>query len=261
MKTSLIITTYNWKEALELCLKTTFTQSVLPDEIIVADDGSREDTAEMVHACRAYSPVPLIHSWQPDEGFRVAASRNRGIARSSGDYIIMIDGDLLLHRHFCADHIRNATPDRWLRGTRAFLTPEKTADVLRTGQTRIGFFERGLRFRRRTIHSNWLGKLWSRSKKERMVQGCNISCRREHAIAVNGYDEAFTGWGHEDSEFAARLANLGVRQKALHYQGIVYHLYHNERSLDRSASNRELWNETVRSGRVRCDKGIDQYLS
>ena len=94
-KSSLIISTYNWPEALRLCLLSVLGQSVLPDEVIIADDGSTGQTADVVEAMRPLFPVKLIHVWQEDNGFQLSKIRNKAIAMSSCDYIIQVDGDLI----------------------------------------------------------------------------------------------------------------------------------------------------------------------
>ena len=111
MKTTLIITTYNWKEALKSVLESVKRQTVLPDEVIVADDGSREDTKAMIDQMREGFPVPLVHSWHEDNGFQLSMSRNRAIAKASGDYLIMIDGDMVLSQTFIESHKRVAKPN------------------------------------------------------------------------------------------------------------------------------------------------------
>ena len=116
MLLSLIITTYNWKEALEVSLGSAFKQTILPCEIIVADDGSRSDTGEMVKRVAALSPVPVIHSWQEDKGFRLARSRNRAIAKARGEYIVLVDGDIILENHFIEDHLGFARPGFFIQG-------------------------------------------------------------------------------------------------------------------------------------------------
>ena len=87
-KVSLLIATYNWKEAGNLSLLSVFDQTTLPQEILIADDGSKDDTRQMIEEMRKISPIPIIHVWQEDKGFRVGAIRNKAIARASGDYII-----------------------------------------------------------------------------------------------------------------------------------------------------------------------------
>src|SRR5687767_10189138 len=107
MKVSTIVTTYNWPEALSLVLAGLARQSVLPDEVIVADDGSGERTRRtLLDAARSF-PTSLRHYWQDDTGFRAARARNGAIAAARGDYILFLDGDMVPHRHFVADHLRN----------------------------------------------------------------------------------------------------------------------------------------------------------
>ena len=106
MKCSLIICTYNWPEALALVLTSATFQSVAPNEIIVADDGSGESTAKVVQEFAKKTSIPIIHSWQKDDGCRIPHSRNRAIAKSNYEYIIMIDGDTILHGDFVKDHVK-----------------------------------------------------------------------------------------------------------------------------------------------------------
>lgn len=98
IKTSLLISTYNWCEALNLCLNSVLRQSQQPDEIVIADDGSREDTKLLIADFSKKSPVPIIHVWHEDIGFRKTIILNKAIAKCSSDYIIQIDGDLILHK-------------------------------------------------------------------------------------------------------------------------------------------------------------------
>jgi len=130
MRTSLIITTYNWKEALELSLLSVFTQSQFPNEIIIADDGSDNATREIVESLAKKSPVPLIHSWQQNKGFRLARSRNKAIAKATGEYLILIDGDIVLEQHFIADHILAAQTGFFVQGSRVLLNEKSTQQAL-----------------------------------------------------------------------------------------------------------------------------------
>ena len=100
MRISLIITTYNRPDALLLVLKSIEVQSLSPLEVIIADDGSDEKTMELINNFSAQSNLTIIHSFQKDKGFRAAKSRNKAIAKSKGDYIVLIDGDMILHPEF-----------------------------------------------------------------------------------------------------------------------------------------------------------------
>ena len=93
MKLSVIVTTYNRPHALKRVLEGLFCQTRLPREILVADDGSTEETRDLVDGCRADSPVPLVHVWQADKGFRLSRIRNKGILKATGEYLVILDGD------------------------------------------------------------------------------------------------------------------------------------------------------------------------
>lgn len=262
MRTSLIITTYNRKDALKLCVESVFRQTTLPKEIVIADDGSREDTAEVVRELAKRSPVPLLHCWQPDEGFRAAAARNRGIAASSGDYIVFIDGDMLLNPYFIADHQQIAKPRQWIQGGRVLLSAEKTERILASGELRLGFFDSGLGNRQNMIRSPLLSFLfrqpWRRSPSKG-VRSSNLSLWREDIERVNGFDEAFVGWGNEDCEFVVRLANIGLVRRNVKFAAIAFHLFHPENSKAAVPHNAVLLEESIRSKRRRCELGLDRY--
>ena len=148
VKVSLIITTYNWKEALEVALISAFSQTVLPDEIIVADDGSRSGTRKLVELMAKDSPRPVCHSWQEDKGFRLARSRNRAIARAKGEYIILVDGDVVLERHFIEDHLTFCRPGFFIQGTRVLLSSELSGKVLKKKNMDLSLCYRGVENRK-----------------------------------------------------------------------------------------------------------------
>jgi len=121
ISTSLIISTYNRSDALELCVKSVLRQSLLPDEIIIADDGSKEETGELIHQLATTSVVPIIHVWHEDLGFRLATIRNKAIVKATKEYIIQIDGDIVLHKDFVKDHVRFAQKGSFVTGSRVLI--------------------------------------------------------------------------------------------------------------------------------------------
>ncbi|WP_449465637.1 glycosyltransferase family 2 protein [Stenotrophomonas humi] len=270
---SLMVSTYNWKEALALVLRSAAQQSRLPDEVIVADDGSREDTAELLHTLAASFPVPLRHVWQPDDGFRLARCRNRGIAAARGDYLIQLDGDMIMHPHFIADHMRLARPGAFLQGTRIRTTDAETARLLSGGAPVFGpsvdayFRKEGDRstyhFGRRhhTLRIPWLAGLKSRSSGHPM--GCNVSFWRKDLLTVNGYDERMVGYGSEDLELDARLRQAGLRRRQIKFAALALHLEHRSSAPpDPSAPelpNNQLLYASRDAQRVRCEHGLDRH--
>jgi glycosyltransferase involved in cell wall biosynthesis len=272
---TVMVSTYNWKEALALSLRSLAMQSRLPDEVIVADDGSREDTAELLHEIARGFPAPLRHVWQPDDGFRKARILNRAIAAARGDYVIQLDGDMLAHPHFVADHLRLARPGRFLQGTRIRTTVAETARLLAGGKPRYGWFvdayfrdekDRGTwHFGRRhhTLRLPWLAQIKSRSTGHPM--GCNVSFWREDLLRVNGYDERMHGYGSEDLEIDIRLRNAGLRRAQIKFAALALHLEHKSVSsrdpADPELPNNKLLFASKEQRLVRSPLGLDAHLA
>jgi glycosyltransferase involved in cell wall biosynthesis len=265
MNSSLIITTYNWKEALAMVLASVARQRVLPDEVIVADDGSRSDTREMLEAIAGDFPLPLRHSWQPDEGFRAARSRNRAIAAAGGDYIVLLDGDMLLHREFIADHLHAARPGCFVQGSRVLTSAALSARLLAAGgDAAIPRFARGVRRRRNALHLPWLSDLHLRRSEgnpaPRGIKTCNQGWWRMDLLALNGFDERMQGWGREDDELAARALHAGLHCRQLRFAGLAYHLHHPERHQDGASRNDIYLQETRDTRATHAALGIDRHL-
>lgn len=261
MNVSLIVTTYNWESALRLTLLSATRQVRAPDEILVADDGSGPATARLLDRCRAESPIPIRHLWQEDLGFRAAASRNRAIAAARGQYIVLVDGDVILERHFIHDHCAAARRNWFVQGRRVYLGRKITRRITERGCWDLHPFAADLTNRKNAIRSALLSKLFSRTTNSlRGTLSCNMAFWREDAVAVNGFNEAFIGWGREDSEFATRLIHYGLRRRLYRHGAVMYHLYHPQNSRGSIAENDRLLLETRRSARVWCEEGLDRHL-
>jgi glycosyltransferase involved in cell wall biosynthesis len=260
-RTSLIVATYNWKEALAAVLSTVSAQRMLPDEVIVADDGSRSDTGELVARTAASFPVPLLHVWHEDAGFRLGTIRNKAMAAASGDYLIQLDGDLLLHPMFVAAHARFAERGTYVQGSRAMLGEVATARHLDAQDFRIGLLTRGVRNRANALYAPMLAR-FVRGPTDPLTRtrGANMAFWREDILRVNGYDERIEGWGREDSELAARLLNAGLRRRNLKFAAVAWHLHHTTRPQDTVSRNHAIFERTMRERTVRCECGIDRHL-
>jgi len=160
MNASLIITTYNWPEALELVLFSVMKQSTPPNEIIIADDGSSESTKAIVENFKLRSKVPIIHSWQEDKGFRLSRSRNLAIARAKYEFIIVSDGDMILHRDFVKDHLENAQKGVYLQGGRVLLQPNFSNQMISNRSLKQpSIISRGIKNRHNAIRSKLFSNL------------------------------------------------------------------------------------------------------
>jgi glycosyltransferase involved in cell wall biosynthesis len=263
IKTSLNISTYNWSQALKLCLLSVKAQKVLPDEVIIADDGSAAETRQLIAEFQKDFPVPIKHIWQADEGFQLAKIRNKGIAASSHDYIIQVDGDLILHPQFIADHIAFSKQNSFVSGSRVLLDKAYSEKLLIAGKAKVNLFNKGTSNKLNGLHLNFMRSYLGNSYKLNDVfylRGCNMAFWRKDLIKVNGYNEAITGWGLEDNEIAARLVNNGLQKRTLKFGAIVYHLFHPEKQRSGLNLNEGLLKETIDAKKTVCSKGLDQYL-
>jgi len=261
MKCSLIITTYNWPEALEIVLLSALNQTRVPDEIIIADDGSGDETSVLLKKYSFNSAVPIIHSWQEDRGFRLAHSRNLAISKSSFEYIIVVDGDMVLDKRFIADHLKCAKKGIYLQGSRVLLMDELSQEIFQKKKiNRLSIFSKKVKNRLNMIYAPWITKIYCLFKNQNLnrIRGCNFSLYKEDILAINGFNEAFITWGKEDSEFVQRLYNKGIQRKNLKFSAMQYHLYHKEGSA--SSDNISLLNETIENNLQWCKQGIDKYF-
>lgn len=261
MTTSLIVSTYNRPEALNLCLLSIFRQSRLPDEIIVGDDGSTDDTRKLISRLQKISPVPLIHVWHEDNGFRLAMMRNKSVAAAKGEYIIEIDGDLILHRNFIEDHIAFSAKGCFLRGGRCNLGLKLTTKLCSSlTLVSLHWWSYGIENKRTNAwHIPFVGRILSSFYKPKKISmGCNMSYFRDDFIAINGYDEFFEGWGSEDGDFAHRLILYGLKKRHLKFVGLVFHLYHEDKYMYNRKQNSEYRHRP--NPEIRCKNGVDKYL-
>jgi len=258
MKLTLIITTYNWPVSLELVLKSVKNQTICPYEVIIADDGSNIETKDVVNSFIRYSDINTIHSWQEDVGFRAARSRNNAILKSSGDYIVLIDGDMILHSNFIRDHIDSAESGYFVQGSRVLLSKKQTKKNLIHKNINFTFLSPGLMNRKNAIHSRFLSKVFlNKNKYISGVRSCNMAFYRNDFLNVNGFNNDFEGWGREDSELVVRLINSGVKRKNIRFCAIQYHLWHDENNRESLKSNEAILDAAIRNNIQYCKNGIN----
>lgn len=226
-KSTLVIATYNWPEALNLCLKSVLCQSVLPSQVIIADDGSDDRTKNVIANFVEMNRVEIKHVWHEDLGFRKTEVLNKAVKQADSDYIIQIDGDVILDKHFIADHLKQMEDGMFVRASRAHIT-ERLLPILYVSQKiDFKFYSKGIRNRFNALRIPWL--VWLVKKVElsgENVRGSNFAYWKSDFIKVNGYNNDLKGWGHEDEELATRLVNNGVFKKNVKLCCIQYHIFH-----------------------------------
>jgi glycosyltransferase involved in cell wall biosynthesis len=262
LRISLIVSTYNRPDALELVLKSVFNQRILPYEIILADDGSKTETRTLIEKFQQQSPVPMKHVWHEDTGFRLAEIRNKAIAAAEGEFISMIDGDMLLHPDFLLILVSLVQKNTYYQGKRVLLTKEKTEQLLESGQQpRLNFFSSGFKNRFNTISSSFLSPLLTKKKNTiNAVKGCSMHFWKEDAIRINGFNQNFVGWGREDSEFVCRLLNKGIKRKNIVFGSVAYHLFHPEASRTMLPENDQILAHAIEAKTTWCENGLNQHL-
>lgn len=256
MKISLIISTYNRPEALRLSLMSAKVQTRIPDEVIIADDGSKENTRELIKNFAKDFPCPILHAWQEDKGFRLAESRNNALRMAHGDYIVFIDGDIIMERHFIADHERLAEKGYFVIGSRASLKNKLTLKLIKEKKINISFYTKGVR---RKENALWLPFLtfWTKNlyhKRRFYGRGANMAMWFEDLRKVNGFDQELIGYGYEDFDLFNRLFNIGLKRKYAKFQAIEYHLFHEKDSIC-NENERHFLKDMKRT---RCKKGLKE---
>lgn len=261
---ALIIATYNWPQALQQTLRSVANQTILPNEVFIADDGSDERTANLIQQFKEqYPTINIIHVWHEDNGFRLAAIRNKAIRQAQSDYIIQIDGDIILNQHFIADHLSMNAKGYFVTGSRLLLSKKITEVLLESKKVNIAALRwKGKNFFN-TLRIPLLMRLLQNTYKTKgkhldYVKGCNMAFWKSDLYLVNGYDESFSGWGREDTDICIRLLHAGVKKKFIKFGGIQYHLHHPLASRDQLEAN-DVLIEQLRLNQISfCQHGLIQ---
>lgn len=258
MNVSLIITTYNNPIALRKVIDSVLSQTRKPDEVLIADDGSGEETAETIRRFSKVTPFTLIHVWQEHRGFRAAQIRNEAIRRSSCDYVILLDGDCIANRHFVADHLVLAEKGYFIQGKRVHVN-RSAVELFNCGKANSTSSLLNMVFSRMISNVHHIVRLpflpALKNRKLKGIKSCNMSFFREDILAVNGFDERFVQWGNEDSELACRFFKYGLSKKVHPFMAICFHLWH---PTNKTVTNetRKLLESAIASKEYFCEEGI-----
>ncbi|WP_026603060.1 glycosyltransferase family 2 protein [Methylomonas sp. 11b] len=267
---SVIVTTYNWPEALSACLLALMAQQDRRFEIIVADDGSGAATQKLIKDFIETSEIPLRHIWHEDQGFRAGTIRNKAVADSRGDYLLFMDGDCVALPDFISHHRQLAETGYFVPGNRLLLNEAYTSLVL--GQ-KIPLHEQSLGF----FLCQWLrgrinrllpllylplyGWRYWQPQNWQKAMTCNLAVWKDDFLATNGFDEVFEGWGYEDSDLVIRLIHYGVKRKEGRFAVPVLHLWHRHNDRSQHDENyQRLLQRVADTTMMRAELGVDQYM-
>jgi glycosyltransferase involved in cell wall biosynthesis len=269
LEVSVILTTYNRPDALAAVLRGFRRQDSGGFELIIADDGSGEETARQVAQEARRAAFPVLHVWQEDRGFRAAAARNKALARARGEYVIFIDGDCIPRQDFVRAHRALAERGWFVSGNRVLLSRDFTHRVL-TQELALECWSlaRWTYWRIRGATNRLLplvrlpGNLFRKWRRYAWqgVKTCNLGAWRRDLLGVNGLDERYVGWGHEDADLVVRLIRAGVHRKEGTFATAVLHLWHPQQDRHLLPRNVGRLAQAVAGQEIRAVLGVDQYL-
>lgn len=230
---SIIVSFYERMAHLKCCLDALSACMEDFDEVVVADDGSSEETVKVLGPLFASYPFRIVHAWHPKEGFRLAASRNNGIRRSRGDYLVFLDCDFAVLPGTIRCHTGNARRGRFVAGLCKYLPEESTRLLMEQGMTpeRLEELYKGLsdrpivREHRKFIRYSILIRLGLANPGKQRCSS-HFSIHRTDMESVNGYDENFVGWGGEDQDLSFRMVKGGLKGYSAIAGARMLHLWH-----------------------------------
>lgn len=253
---TVLLATYNWPKALELCLRSLSHQSDTKFDIVIADDGSTHETRELIDSLKPTFPVPITHLWHEDNGFRKSKILNLAIEKASGQYLIFLDGDCIVQPNFIQQHRLLAKEGQLVTGSRVLISESFTKELcnfenkhfeLIEKNSKFGFLYKSVEYRLKGQISKLLPLLFKLPRHPfrkyskhiwRRIKGCNMACWRGDAQRIFGFDESFEGWGHEDADFVFRLEDAGIQRISGSFATEVFHLWHRSQPSDNELVNK-----------------------
>ena len=232
---SIIISTYNAEAWLEKVLWSYEAQSFKNFEIVIADDGSKQPTFDLLEQMQKEVSFPIIHVWHEDNGFQKTMILNKAILKCNADYILMSDGDCMARKDFVAIHNEKKEKGYFLSGG-YFKLPMDISQKI----TKKDILSQDC-FNLKWLLANGLESSFKNNKlnaspiKAKILNtitptnaswnGHNASGWKKDILAVNGFDERMQ-YGGEDREMGERLFNMGIKSKQIRYNAICLHLDH-----------------------------------
>lgn len=248
MLISLIVLTYNRSDALLAVLDALCRQTDMDFEVVIADDGSRQEHVLAVTATGKKWPFSLCHAWHPDVGFTAAAARNMGARLAKGAYLIFLDGDCVPLPDFVQRHRALASENCFVNGSRVLLNEKLTVTALRQSlpaprANPIFWLRQRVQGRCNKLLGlflRWPAALRAQKTRFRWkgIRSCNFGLWLNAFERIGGFDEAYDGWGHEDADLVLRLHRAGYRRIDGFWATEVLHLWHQQASRSDELANR-----------------------
>ena len=267
MKISFIVLTYNRSDALLPVLGSLAEQCDEQHEVLIADDGSTSEQVKLIlDKCPVFK-CPVYHVWHPDTGFTAARCRNLATARAKGDYLIFLDGDCVPAKGFVEQHSRLAEKGYFVNGSRVLLSKKLTQRVTEGEISLPGCSAAFWLMARLSGDCNkllhllvWPWRLFRVKHRFewRGIRSCNFGVWKSDFAAVNGFDEVFSGWGHEDADLVLRLSHSGILRKNGFMATEVFHLWHPENKRDQESGNKQIVLQRMTTHIILAQRGLGE---
>lgn len=267
MKISFVVLTYNRTDALLAVLRSLAKQCGASHEVLVADDGSNREQVNLLKQQCPKFHCPVRHVWHPDVGFTASTARNLGAYHATGDYLVFLDGDCVPGATFVEAHAALAETSCFVNGSRVLFSQQLTQKVVSQD---IDLLDQSLAFwvrarikgdSNKLLHLiGWPSSLYRLQQgfKWKGIRSCNMAMWRRDFFAVNGFDETFEGWGHEDADLVLRLSHAGVKRKNGFWATEVYHLWHREQQRSHASANHQRVVSRMQTHQIMAEKGLAQ---
>ena len=235
-------------------------------EVVVSDDGSNIESQNKIKELQQQLSYRLTYLWQKDLGFRAAKARNEGIKKANGDYIIFTDGDCILPASFVAQHRKLALKNHFVDGNRILLSEKFTKNILNQDE----IFNINIKSLFKYRIAGKINKISSylklplgpfrllRSTKWKGVKTCNLAAWKQDLMEVNGFDESFQGWGHEDADLVIRLIKNRVKRQSGKYASVVFHQWHKVNDRKNEIKNKAALLNSINSANVKANNGLEK---
>ena len=274
IKVSIILATYNWPEALDVILANLLLQlKQYPQvEVIIADDGSTPATLEVVKKYTAINSQ-IHHVWHEDDGFRKSMILNKAVAVAKGEYLLFIDGDCVPFPDYITQQLKLREAGFFVAGNRVLLSKSYSEKILATPQILTKVFKFNLlqwtmaklaKKSNKILPGLRLGSgdwRYARSNNWKYPKGCNFAVAKADFMAINGFDEFFSGWGHEDADLFVRFLHNGIKIKDGRFAVPVLHLWHKNADRINEPENSTRLMERVNNPEIKwAESGISKYV-
>jgi GT2 family glycosyltransferase len=275
MKISIIVSVYNRLHCLYNLLNALRVQTYEDFEVLIADDGSKEDLTSAIQKILPDLSFPVTHVFQEDIGFRLSRSRNNAARAASGDYYLFLDQDVLMDRDFLTECRRAIHEHCFLKFKALYLDESRSKvfqkeaeqnpeipvyEVIERQVTRI---EKLL-----CMKSRWKDNLFNIAwrlglrKKGMKLRGLAIGISKEDYMAINGFDEAYIGWGFEDDDICNRMYAYGLKGVHVKLGSPLVHVWHKAADTREASPNSAYYFEREKlifeNNVYRCEYGFDK---